>query len=290
MAAIERILYQSPLVSIGEFACPPHSPRWREPNEVAGGPFAVFPHRSVVIQHDGREPVLANPNHVVFYNAGEIYRRRLHDQRGSRCLFVAPRGSLLDDVTEARREFPFGDGPSPAAAYVVQHAVHRHLLESSSVDGLFVEEAITLAVARVAAEAGEHDRSRRRGSARREATSRAHRSLVEEAKSFLTDDPAANTSLTRIGERLHASPFHLARTFRAHTGFSLHGYRKHLRLRLAIEHLQDADLDLSTIAHRLGFASHSHFTDSFRRAFRIAPSAARSLSPTERRALYALVR
>jgi AraC family transcriptional regulator len=276
METIERILYQSPLVAIGEFACPPQSPRWHEPNTIIGGPFAVFPHRSVVIQHAGQEPVLANPNHVVFYNAGETYRRRLHDERGSRCLFVAPRGPLLDELTVGRGEFPFGHGPGAADAYVVQHAVHRHLLESPAVDQLFVEEAITQAVARATADAGEQA-GRRRRAARRETTSGLHRATVEEAKSLLTGDVATNTSLARLAERLHASPFHLARMFRAHTGFSLHGYRKQLRLRLALEQLQDRELDLSTIAHRLGFASHSHFTDSFRRAFGIPPSAARSL-------------
>jgi AraC-like DNA-binding protein len=276
MDAIERILYQSPLVAIGEFACPPQSPRWHEPNEIAGGPFAVFPHRSVVIEHDGRPPVLANPNHVVFYNAGETYRRRLHDERGSRCLFVAPRGSLLDELTAGSGEFPFGDGPGAAEAYVVQHAVHRHLLESPAPDELFIEESITHAVARATADAGEQA-GRRRGAARRETTSGLHRATVEDAKSLLTDEVATNTSLARLAERLHASPFHLARMFRAHTGFSLHGYRKQLRLRLALEHLGEGELDLSTIAHRLGFASHSHFTDSFRRAFGMPPSAVRTL-------------
>jgi AraC-like DNA-binding protein len=274
MEAIERILYQSPLVAIGEFACPPQSPRWRERNTIVGGPFAVFPHRSVVIQHDGHEPVLANPNHVIFYNAGETYRRRLHDERGSRCLFVAPQGSLLHDLTAGRGEFPFGDGPSAAEAFVVQHAVHRHLVESPAVDELFVEEAIAHAVGRVTADA---DARTGRYRPRRETTSGLHRATVEEAKGLLTDGVATNTSLAGLAERLHASPFHLARMFRAHTGFSLHGYRKQLRLRLALEQLQDRELDLSTIAHRLGFASHSHFTDSFRRAFGMPPSAVRSV-------------
>jgi AraC family transcriptional regulator len=233
--------------------------------------------------------MLANQNHVVFYNAGEIYRRRLHDARGSRCLFVAPRGSLLDELTEGRGEFPFGDSPSAADAYLLQHTVHRHLDEGPMIDELFVEEAIVVAIARAAVDAGEQDRDRRKRRARSEATSAAHRTIVEEAKGVLTEEPAAKTSLARLAQRLHTSPFHLARMFRTDTGFSLHGYRKHLRLRLALEQLQEDEVDLSTIAYRLGFASHSHFTDSFRRAFRMPPSAARDLSRRERSRLLGLV-
>ena len=62
-----------------------------------------------------------------------------------------------------------------------------------------------------------------------------------------------------------------ARVFREETGFSLHGYRTQLRLRLALDALA-AGREIGELAHDLGFASHSHFTDSFRRVFGVAPS------------------
>ena len=72
-----------------------------------------------------------------------------------------------------------------------------------------------------------------------------------------------------------ASVFHLARTFRRRTGFSLHAYRNQLRVRTALEHLASPGTDLVALALDLGFSSHSHFTETFRRGFGVTPSEAR---------------
>ena len=69
--------------------------------------------------------------------------------------------------------------------------------------------------------------------------------------------------------------FHLARVFKARTGFSLHAYRNQLRLRAALERLAEPGVDLIDIALDLGFSSHSHFTETFRRSFGKTPSAVR---------------
>jgi AraC-like DNA-binding protein len=83
-------------------------------------------------------------------------------------------------------------------------------------------------------------------------------------------------SLGEVAGRLHTSEFHLARLFRAHTGFTLHGYRNQLRLRLALERIPAED-DLTALAHELGFSSHSHFTDAFRALFGAPPAEVRAL-------------
>ncbi len=75
---------------------------------------------------------------------------------------------------------------------------------------------------------------------------------------------------------MHVSPFHLAHGFRARTGLGLHAYRTHLRLRAALERIADPALPLTELALDLGFASHSHFTDTFRRTFGRPPSAVRA--------------
>jgi AraC-like DNA-binding protein len=72
--------------------------------------------------------------------------------------------------------------------------------------------------------------------------------------------------------------FHLARIFKSRTGFSLHAYRNQLRLRSALERLREPNVDLTGIALDLGFSSHSHFTETFRRAFGKTPSAVRDNS------------
>jgi AraC-like DNA-binding protein len=66
-----------------------------------------------------------------------------------------------------------------------------------------------------------------------------------------------------------------ARVGRHHTrAWSFHRYLTRLRLRAALERLPDAS-DLTALALELGFSSHSHFTDAFRREFRRTPSEAR---------------
>jgi AraC-like DNA-binding protein len=72
------------------------------------------------------------------------------------------------------------------------------------------------------------------------------------------------------------SPFHLARVFRARTGFSLSGYVHGLRLRAAVDRLAaEPDADLSRLAVELGYYSPSHFCDRFRATFGRPPSSLR---------------
>ena len=52
------------------------------------------------------------------------------------------------------------------------------------------------------------------------------------ARSFTESLP-----LGRLARRLQTSPYHLARVFRAETGFSVHAYRQSLRLRMALERM-----------------------------------------------------
>ena len=55
----------------------------------------------------------------------------------------------------------------------------------------------------------------------------------------------------------------------------LHRYLTRLRLRAALERLAGGANDLTALALDLGFSSHSHFADAFRREFGRTPSAVR---------------
>jgi AraC-like DNA-binding protein len=84
------------------------------------------------------------------------------------------------------------------------------------------------------------------------------------------------------------SEFHFARLFRAETGQSLRGYRKRLRLRLALKLISEGQDNLTLVALDSGFSTHSHLTSAFREAMGRTPSAARALisltRPPSRRA------
>ena len=60
------------------------------------------------------------------------------------------------------------------------------------------------------------------------------------------------------------------------TGSSIHQYRIQLRVHTALLRLRE-DIDLCSLGLELGFATHSHFTETFRRAFGRPPSAVREL-------------
>ena len=100
-------------------------------------------------------------------------------------------------------------------------------------------------------------------------------SVVEDAKALLSERFTEHLTLEELGRAVNVSPFHLARSFRRHTGYTLHEYRTHLRLKAALDRLVLGDEDVAVIADDIGFSSHSHLTATFRRAFGVPPSCVR---------------
>lgn len=72
------------------------------------------------------------------------------------------------------------------------------------------------------------------------------------------------------------SPAYFARRFKATFAMGYPAYVEALRMQAAARLLAAGDLPVSAIAHRLGFASHAHFTARFRARFGQTPSAHRT--------------
>jgi AraC family transcriptional regulator len=269
----EQVLFRSPLFVVGEFVCPPADLRWQETNAVSDAPHLVFPRTSVVIAQAGREPVLANRNHVMFYNPSQRFRRVLHDARGDVCVFLEVEPGLLAEVLGREPRFDFAHAPADPETYLLQDTVTRSL-RSARADALCVEEVL-LDVVRRSLERGVvfNGVRRRRPRARTELD---HAEIVEAVKAALTATPSRRVTLAELARRVYASPFHLARVFRERTGFSIHDYQTQLRLRLALDALHDGR-EIGDVALELGFSSHSHFTSVFRSSFGGPPSAVRGL-------------
>ncbi len=96
------------------------------------------------------------------------------------------------------------------------------------------------------------------------------------ARRALSAEPGRRLLWQEVAEAAHSSPFHLARQFRRATGLSLHRYRLHLRVALALAHLDAGELDLAGLAHELGFCSQSHFGEVFKRSVGATPAQARA--------------
>ena len=107
---------------------------------------------------------------------------------------------------------------------------------------------------------------------RRRGTDADHAERVEAAKTYLATRLSERITLDGVAQAVHASPFHLARVFQQRTGMPVHRYLTRLRLCASLERLFAGASDLTSLALELGFSSHSHFTDSFRREFGRPPS------------------
>jgi AraC family transcriptional regulator len=262
----DRVLYSSPLLDVASFRCPAHDTRWRTMNVIdSPSPLVAFPQLPVGVRPIGSSPVLATPNLAMLYNPGQEYERRLIDKRGDACIYIVAHAPALESLEREACVIHEGHltatyAPVDRTAYLEQHLIARHLAGERH-DALFVEETALRLLRSVLG----HEAAR--------ATPEAHRALAEAAKELLVSTMTEPLSLHELATRLCVSPFHLARVFRRETGYSLHAYRIHLRLRQALVRLPESRGNLTALALELGFASHSHFTDTFRRAFGVAPSA-----------------
>ncbi len=273
--------YFGNVVGLGRFTCAPGDPAWREENRIGVWPLVAFPETTVRIHQAGHEEVVSTPNHAMCYRAGQHYRRGLVSPEGDRCTYVVVSPAVLAEMTGElgtpaepdEATFPSVIAPIPPGAFLAHRAVVRHVARSPEPDGLRLEETLLGAVRAVVA--GVVPRSERPEARRRPRTEAAHAEAVEDTKAVLGTRYAERLTLEAVAREVHTSPYHLARVFRRRTGLAIHEYRTQLRLRAALDRLDGGD-SLADVAVGCGFASHSHLTDAFRRAFGATPSAERS--------------
>ena len=272
-------VFHSPLVRVGRWRCPAEHPIFTDSGPTSDA-FFVFPRESVWIQHAGDAPFVADANTVTYYNKGQIYTRHRLGVRGDQCDWFAVAPEAIAETLSAHEPeaidrpdvpFPFTHGPSDPESYLRQRLVFQHVSREPQPDRLFVEEAVLSILGDVTRLAYQ-----RRGTpAARAGRQRRDVDLVQAAREVIACRFKENLSLSEVAREVESSVFHLARVFKARTGFSLHAYRNQLRLRAALERLAEPGVDLIDIALDLGFSSHSHFTETFRRNFGKTPSAVR---------------
>jgi AraC-like DNA-binding protein len=282
---VDVTVFASPLVQIGRWRCPADNPIFLDSGPASNTLFA-FPREGVWIEHAGGQRFVADPNTVTYYNKGQVYTRHRLSRRGDHCEWFAVAPEVVADTLAAHepaaidridRPFAFTHGPSDPRSYLRQRMVFHHVTRERDPDRLYVEESVVSIlgdVARLAYQCAT-PAARQPG---REAVD-----VIEAAKDVLARRFTADLSLVDVAGEVRCSVSHLARLFKARTGFSLHAYRNQLRLRSALQRLREPGVDLIRIALDLGFSSHSHFTDTFHRAFGRPPSAIRhTISPARR--------
>jgi AraC-like DNA-binding protein len=282
------LIYHGSFLSIGQFRCGPVHSKFKGSHQI-GGTLMVFPRTGVIITHAGQEPVVADSNKVMFYNDGQIYSRGKLSDKGDLCEWFKFDSRL---VTEAIRSFDpyvddhpcqpfqFSHAPSDPTSYLLQRLVVDHILNTPDPDPLFIEETVMHILRRVIVNS-----YRQQGTASIQQKGASDREVAEALQKALALCFEQNPSLEQLSQQLNYSPFYLCRTFRKHTGISIHRYLNQLRLRASLESVTQANSDLSRLAMQLGFASHSHFTEAFRKTFGTAPSSLRNKSQQEVRQL-----
>ncbi len=257
--------YASSEAILADFATRPESPDFAHaprPEE----PFAAFGRSSVLIRRDGGEAFLADRNTVTLYGPGALYRRAPVSPSGDRSSWFAlrRRHGLFDDPATDRR---VSVRLCPLPAYMeLLRVVAR--ARAGLADG--VEEAlrgVLDGVGRGRSPLGEGDPG--------QAVVRVEAARRRIAGSFREPVPLRDL-FSPLGE----PHYEICRAFGRVLGWTPHRYREELRLRAALEEIPAAAGSLTDLALSLGYSSHSHFTERFRRATGLAPSEwARRITP-----------
>jgi AraC-like DNA-binding protein len=261
-------------LSVGLTRLPRAASEWPQPMEIGADHHVVFNYVTEEVDFERVGPTLLTPNELVICPAGSIYRRRQTRSPEEVNVFLAADEDHVDLVNSkvsnatASPTIVAAPGQLSFEAWRLAHEL-RHIPADRHHDLEYAERA-TLLIALL--------RSTSFATTELASTSRAlrrRRELVDATRQHLAHSFAdASLTLDQLGLEVGAGAFHLARVFRQMTGSSLHQYRTQLRLRAVLLALVETD-SLAQLAVSVGFSSHSHLSDVFRRHFDASPSQVR---------------
>jgi AraC family transcriptional regulator len=253
-------------VALRNVHCAGHC-RHRSDEECTSQTHLVFPYRGIYMRHVGSDQVVADANHVLFFNAGEGYQVSHPVHGGDANLSLSLSESLLHELAPAsllatggtlrfRRQSLRIDPRAQALVALLRHGLENHTIEPLEAEGLL----LTL-VCRSLGPRTTHETT----------ATHARRRLADRVKVLLASDLGRRWTLADIAAEVGGSPVYLTQVFQQVEGIPL--YRYHLRLRLAraLDRLGECE-DLSALAADLGFSSHSHFTSAFRQVYGRSPA------------------
>jgi AraC-like DNA-binding protein len=261
-------LLTTPDLKVRDLRCAHARGGWSA-TEVSRHAAIIFPRRGSFRRRGTHGDEVIEPGVAYFQRAGEEEEFAHPHDGGDRCISVGLSDTLVasllggDPVLPARlvATTPQDDlavrliGATPAVAQRPEGALSDRTRHEEPTLGL---------VASVLANAAS-----KRAAAGRPATAQARRRAVSDAREALAHDPSLGVlDLARL---VAVSPHHLSRVFRAEVGVSITTYRRRLRLRAALERIDEGGL--ARVAADAGFADHAHFTREVRALLDTTPSA-----------------
>jgi len=276
-------LYRSPLVRVSNYSCSiskggPQAEEYCDSNNI------VLMRHGVFCKHFGRSSITATVNQSIFFSKGSSYRISHPSDCGDRgTTFELPMRILNDIIRELdpsiddhpESPFSFATGPCDSNIFSRHRDLVRQLENAGShpLEPLWADVTAIQLVADVLENAFARQGVSR--SRHRDGTVADHVERTEAAKMYMANRLGERITLDDIAREVHSSPFNFARIFQRHAGIPLHRYLTQLRLRSAMERLLDGTDDITGLALELGFSSHSHLTETFRREFGSTPSEVR---------------
>ncbi len=277
-----RTLYDSPMIRVRDYICCEAGDA-KSPEEHSDVNSVVLMRHGAFSKHFRRRHITADVNNAVFFSKDSTYRVSHPADSGDRgtTFDVSPR--ILSDIVRELylavdehpdNPFPFDIGPCNADVFWRHRDFVRRLegAESEPLETLWADVTGLQLMADVLEAAFERHGVIRR---KRPTTVSDHAERTEAAKTYLASRMSEAVTLEDVAGAVFASPFNFARIFQQQTGLPIHRYLTLLRLRASLERIADTGTELTSIALDLGFSSHSHFTDVFRREFGETPSEVR---------------
>ena len=100
----------------------------------------------------------------------------------------------------------------------------------------------------------------------------ARRAPIRETQEYVTANPGADLSLPALAARLHLSPRHFARLFRAEVGMSPGAYVDRVRLEAARRRVEETDRPLTAVAADTGFGTRENLRRVFVAELGVCPA------------------
>ena len=231
--------------------------------------------RGVFLWHVAGRSIVGDANQVLFVRGGDAFRISAPRPGETSELVVTPSYALLSELTEAA-----GRSPEKHPLFEARRALATPRMQRRSAELL---HRATYGLDRLAAEEEivEFLRSVLASDLVMRPRSLSTRRIIRRTKEFLDAHFMEPRQLGDVARAVGVSPAYLTDVFRRFEGASLWQYVTRLRLARALVELPHTD-DLTDLALRLGFSSHSHFTLAFRRAFGCTPSAFRRMTSAAR--------
>ncbi|WP_433325133.1 helix-turn-helix domain-containing protein [Spirillospora sp. CA-294931] len=253
-----QVVAESPHYVIQRVVCVDDHAGWSAP-ELTRAPQIVLVRRGCFRLDSRGRRVLADPTTGYLHGPGEE-KRFSHSAGGDVCTAITFSGGELVSGL-----WPESPRPSPALRVDARLELAHRLLLRTAPDPERAAEAVLDLLALALRGGPDATPGPGRGA------------LAERAREAILADAPQSGDLVSLARLLDASPSHLSRTFRHHTGTPLSRYRNRVRVSRALSRIEDGETDLAGLALDLGFSDQPHFTRVMREELGHTPSRVRAL-------------